>query len=55
VIPVYRSHSAAVVARDKLRKRFPDAEGSFVVVYVELQEKESEEPDMLLDEGDEDD
>jgi hypothetical protein len=37
VIPVYRSHSAACVARDRVRERWKNAEGEFVVMPVEFE------------------
>lgn len=39
VLPVYQSHSAASACRDRLREKWKDAQGEFVVVSVELEEK----------------
>jgi len=46
-IPIYRSHSAAEVARNKFRERWPNVEGEFIVLSVELIEKDGPEPDIL--------
>lgn len=50
IIPIFRSHSAAVVVRDKMRKKWPDWDGDFVVLSVELKEKDDSiggEPELL--------
>lgn len=39
VIPIYRSRTAACAFRDRMRKKWKDAQGEFVVVSVELEEK----------------
>lgn len=47
IIPVYRTYSAACVARDKIKAKWRDVEGEFIVVSVEIQEKDDPAPDIF--------